>query len=80
MQKAVSKAIHSRASEDALGESETALAFDEYMKSLQMSEEGRSKNSGSPAVFSTEARTEGRPRVPTGPRSGRRKFGDTDDG
>ena len=38
-----SKAIHSRASEDALGESETALAFDEYMKNLQMSEEDRSK-------------------------------------
>ena len=36
MQKAVSKAIHSRATEDALGEPETALAFDEYMKNLQM--------------------------------------------
>ena len=43
MQKAVSKAIHSRASEDALGESETSLAFDEYMKNLQMTEEDRSK-------------------------------------
>ena len=43
MLKSVARTIHSQVSGDPLGESETALAFDDHMKSLQMSDEERSK-------------------------------------